>query len=69
VARKLLPGVILGTLAAECLVPIHHDPRLVREPHVELNVRKPDLPTTSAPISVSGGAGGEVFAFDIIQMS
>ena len=55
--KKVLPVVLVASIAGEALLPKRHFDTLAPQPHTELEIAVP-FATTVAPVSASGSAGG-----------
>ena len=55
--KKMLPVVLVMSIAGETLLPVRHSDILVFQPHREVEITAP-FANTMSPVSTSGVAGG-----------
>ena len=66
--KKVLPAILIASIAAETVLTVRHSETLAYQPHTELQIAVP-FASTAVPVSASGGAGGLPTGVTIRQIS
>jgi len=65
--KKVLPVVLVASIAGEAVLPLRHSDTLAPQPHTQIEITVPSA-NTASPVSTSGGAG-HITDFELNQIS